>query len=140
MGSLGKSNPAVSGDIKFKWGQKGGGCRKTRTHYYRSFTYDDVEYSLYDSVYMWSEGQPSPHIGKIVKIYETQFQKKMVKIVWYFRPAEVKMWLKGTHLLQNELFLASGEGFGLSNVNVLVIKHALKLLMCSPYYVSLHFC
>nr|GEU85902.1 protein anti-silencing 1-like isoform X1 [Tanacetum cinerariifolium] len=120
MAPLKKSNPAVSGDIKFKWGQKGRrGGKDPRMHYYGSFTYDDVEYSLYDSVYMWSEGQPSPNIGKIVKIYETPLQKKMVKVVWYFRPAEVKMWLNGTHLLQNELFLASGEGQGLSNVNVL---------------------
>ncbi|PWA70028.1 hypothetical protein CTI12_AA291490 [Artemisia annua] len=120
MAPLDKSNPAVPGDIKFKWGQKGRRCGKDpRMHYYGSFTYDDVEYSLYDSVYMWSEDQPSPNIGKIVKIYETPLQKKMVKIVWYFRPAEVKTWLKGTHFLQNELFLASGEGRGLSNVNVL---------------------
>ncbi|GKE25655.1 anti-silencing 1-like protein isoform X1 [Tanacetum coccineum] len=120
MAPLKKSNPAVSGDIKFKWGQKGRrGGKDPRMHYYGSFTYDDVEYSLYDSVYMWSDGQPSPNIGKIVNIYETPLQKKMVKVVWYFRPAEVKMWLNGTHLLQNELFLASGEGQGLSNVNVL---------------------
>lgn len=108
--------------LEFSWGCKEHlGGKNLNLQYYKSFTYDGVEYFLYDSVYMWVEGQPGPHIGKLIRIYETSRLEKKVKVVWYFRPPEVQKWLNDTCLLNNELFLGSGEGLGLVNVNALVI-------------------
>ncbi|XP_071715091.1 protein ANTI-SILENCING 1-like [Rutidosis leptorrhynchoides] len=110
----------TSQNIEFRWGRKEGvGCKSLERQNYGSFTYDGVEYSLYDSVYFWGEDQTSPHIGKLIDIYETSKFEKMVKVVWYFRPSEVQRWLKDTRVLNNELFLGSGVGRGLMNINVL---------------------
>ncbi|KAI7727408.1 hypothetical protein M8C21_009514 [Ambrosia artemisiifolia] len=120
MSTLEEENATVSGDIEFRWGRKGRvGKKNPNIQYYESFTYDGVDYFLYDSVYLWSGDQYLPHIGKVIKIYETPRLKKMVKVVWYLRPTEVQKWLKGDHHLNNELLLASGEGNGLSNFNPL---------------------
>nr|XP_043626519.1 protein ANTI-SILENCING 1-like [Erigeron canadensis] len=120
MSPLEKGDASILGDVMFSWGHKEPpGDKNLNRQYYRSFTYDGVEYLLYDTVYLWAEGQPSPHIGKIVKIFETPHLEKKVKVVWYFRPSEVEKWLKGTRVLHNELFLASGQGLGLFNINAL---------------------
>ncbi|KAM0017396.1 putative BAH domain, nucleotide-binding alpha-beta plait domain superfamily [Helianthus debilis subsp. tardiflorus] len=115
-----EENTTVSGDVAFRWGHKSRvGKKNPKIQYYESFTYDGVNYSLYDSVYLWSGDQRLPDIAKIIDIYETPRLKKMVKVVWYFRPTEVQKWLRGVRHLNNELFLASGEGNGLFNFNPL---------------------
>ncbi|CAN4080271.1 unnamed protein product [Withania somnifera] len=91
----------------FSWGAKGGG----------SFTYDGIEFNLYDCVYVWRRDESEPDIGRIVKVWETETRKRIVKVVWFFRPTEVTHWLDNIKVLRNELFLASGEGTGLSNCN-----------------------
>ncbi|KAI3803441.1 hypothetical protein L1987_31592 [Smallanthus sonchifolius] len=115
-----EENENVSGDIEFRWGRKGRvGAKNPNIQYYESFTYDGVEHFLYDSVYLWCGDQQMPCVVKIVEMYETPRLKKMMKVVWYFHPAEVQKWLRGVHHLNNELFLASGEGNGLYNFNPL---------------------
>ncbi|KAG5147809.1 hypothetical protein JHK82_014690 [Glycine max] len=106
--------------IEFKWGtRKGLGGKKKDVQFYESFTYDGVEYSLFDSVFLYKEGEPEHYIGKILKIWENSDKSKKVKILWYFRPSEILNFLEGSETLENELFLASGEGEGLVNVNPL---------------------
>nr|KYP65194.1 hypothetical protein KK1_011424 [Cajanus cajan] len=106
--------------IEFKWGKRRGvGGKKKDVQFYESFSYDGVEYSLYDSVFLYKEGEPEHFIGKIVKIWEAADKSKKVKILWYFRPSEILNFLEGSETLHNELFLASGEGEGLVNVNPL---------------------
>ncbi|KAJ9537745.1 hypothetical protein OSB04_030478 [Centaurea solstitialis] len=120
MSCLREENTKAAEEIEFSWGRKGGlGGKNLDRQHYESFTYDGVEYFLYDSVYMWSEGQQEPHIGKIVEIYENHHLDKRVKVVWYFRPNEVQRWLKDDPVLSNELFLGSGVGQGLFNINPL---------------------
>lgn len=120
MSHLVKGNANASEEIEFKWGCKEQNDGKNHDRqYYKSFTYDGVDYVLYDSVYVWCEGQPEPYIGKLIEIYETPRLEKKVKVVWYFHPRHVQRWLKGSHTLSNELFLGSGVGQGLYNVNPL---------------------
>lgn len=105
---------------EFKWGQKKGkGGKKKEVQFYGSFMYDGTEYFLYDSVFLYKEGEPMPYIGKLVKIWEQPPKKKKVKVLWFFHPDEVCNWLEGGTTLKNELFLASGDGRGLTNVNPL---------------------
>ena len=107
---------------EFKWGKKRGlGGKKKDVQFYESFTYDGVDYTLHDSVYLYKEGEPEPYIGKLIKIWETADKTKRVKVVWYFRPCEIRNFLEGCEVRENELFLACGEGLGLSNINPLVI-------------------
>ncbi|RDX89664.1 Protein ANTI-SILENCING 1, partial [Mucuna pruriens] len=106
--------------LEFKWGKrKGIGGRKKDVQFYESFSYDGVEYSLFDSVFLYKEGEPEHYVGKIVKIWENSDKTKKVKVLWYFRPSEILNFLEGCETLDNELFLASGEGVGLVNVNPL---------------------
>lgn len=108
--------------IGFKWGKKRGiGGKKKDVQFYESFTYDDVEYALYDSVYIYADGETEPYIGKLIKIWENSDKTKKVKILWFFRPCEISNFLEADKAVENELFLASGEGVGLANVNPLVI-------------------
>ncbi|XP_055805190.1 protein ANTI-SILENCING 1-like isoform X3 [Solanum dulcamara] len=103
---------------KFSWGaKKGKGALHKDIQFYKSFTYDGVEFNLYDCVYMCRRGEEEPDIGKIVKVWETKTRKRIVKVVWFFRPTEITHWLDNIKVLGNELFLASGEGVGLSNCN-----------------------
>ncbi|XP_019169562.1 PREDICTED: protein ANTI-SILENCING 1-like isoform X2 [Ipomoea nil] len=102
------------GELQFNWG------RKTGVQYYLSFTYNGVHYSLYDCVYMRRcDDEPEPGIGKLVKMFETATGIKKVKVVWFFRPAEVQNLLGDIRILPNELFLASGEGKGVFSLNLL---------------------
>lgn len=107
---------------EFKWGKKRrlGGFKKD-VQFYESFTYDGVDYALFDCVYMYKEGEPAPYIAKLVKIWENKDKSKRVKVHWFFRPSEISNHLRDVEVSENELFLASGEGTGLANINRLVI-------------------
>ncbi|KAL3516350.1 hypothetical protein ACH5RR_023252 [Cinchona calisaya] len=106
--------------LEFSWGRKRSvGGPNNDVQFYDSFTYDGIEYSLYDCVYMWADDQPEPYIGKLVKIWETASHKKKVKVVWFLRPIEIRHWLGDIKLLKTEIFLAIGEGKGLFNLNPL---------------------
>ncbi|KAI3850758.1 hypothetical protein MKW98_030818 [Papaver atlanticum] len=111
----------IEGDeLDFKWGNL-----KEKTsddiQLYESFTLDGVEYCLYDCVYLQHEEESSVenHIGKIVKIMDHPDNQRKVKIVWFFRPSQVQNWLRQREVscLVHELFLASGEGPGVENIN-----------------------
>lgn len=107
---------------EFKWGKKRGiGGRKKDVQFYESFTYDGVDYALYDCVYMYKQDEPAPYIGKLVKIWENADKSKKIKVQWFFRPSEISNYLRDAEVLENELFLASGAGIGLANLNPLVI-------------------
>ncbi|KAI7994408.1 Protein ANTI-SILENCING 1 [Camellia lanceoleosa] len=107
-------------NLEFKWGKKRGvGGKKKEVQFYDSFTYDGVDYILHDCVYMYKEGEPKPYIGKLIKIWENGDKTKKVKVQWFFHPSEILNWLRGEEALPNEIFLASGEGAGVANVNPL---------------------
>ncbi|KAJ8751744.1 hypothetical protein K2173_025922 [Erythroxylum novogranatense] len=107
-------------DIEFKWGTKRGvGGKRKNVQFYETFTYDGDEYSLFDSVYLYDEKLAEPYVGKLVKIWENPDQTKRIKVLWFFRPHEISSYLGSMQTLENELFLASGEGEGLANVNSL---------------------
>lgn len=115
-------------DIEFKWGTKKGiGGKNKDIQFYKSFTYDGEQYDLYDCVYLYKEGESEPEIGKIIKIWETQHRIKRVKILWFFRPCEIFNFLGDEEILENELFLASGKGQGLADLNPLVNEFDLCL-------------
>ncbi|PKA51614.1 DNA (cytosine-5-)-methyltransferase [Apostasia shenzhenica] len=108
-----------NGDLQFHWGKRGASNLKKDVHFYESFTYDKESYSLYDNVYLFKQGADEPYIGKILKIWELPDRKRRVKILWFFRPSDVHAFLDGHTPSEKEIFLASGEGVGLSNVNPL---------------------
>lgn len=116
--------------LEFKWGKKRrvGGKNKD-VQFYESFTFDGVQYSLYDSVLVGDPNEPDSHelfVAKIIKIWEHANKRakypRQVKLLWFFRPSEISPHLlEGVpDVLAKELFLASGEGPGLANVNPLV--------------------
>ncbi|XP_073119247.1 protein ANTI-SILENCING 1-like [Henckelia pumila] len=108
-----------SEEPEFRWlKKKGMGGKNKNVQFYESFVYDGVQYHLYDSVYMNKQGEP-PYIGKLVKIWEQPDASKKVKVHWFFRPWEISNHLGDTLTLENELFLASGDGSGLANLNPL---------------------
>ncbi|PHT35354.1 hypothetical protein CQW23_27154 [Capsicum baccatum] len=117
-------------EVEFVWGRKRGlsGKRK-EVQFYESFTYDGMKYALYDCVYMHKEGE-LPYIGKIIKIWENPDKSRKIKIHWFFRPSEILYHLKDVQVAENEVFLASGEGTGLANVNSLVVEIRVLRLMC----------
>lgn len=108
---------------EFRWGKRMGiGGLNGNISTYQSYTYYGIEYSLYDCVYLWGEPEElEPYIGKLIKLWETPKGNRKVKIVWFFRRTDIVNWLGDNKPKDNELFLASGEGLGLSNVNPLVI-------------------
>lgn len=123
MSTLEEENANVPGDIEFIWGHKARfGKKNPNFQHYESFTLDGVDYFLYDSVYMWCGHQQPPYVAKIIDMYETPRLKKMVKVLWYFRPTKLQKWLGGACYLNNELFLALGEGNGVCNFNPVVIN------------------
>ncbi|GAB2284864.1 hypothetical protein Dimus_019316 [Dionaea muscipula] len=112
----------VQGDIiEFTWGVKRGrGGAKKDVQFYESFTYDGVEYFLYDSIYLFKDDENEPYIGKLIKIWEQKNKIRRVKVLWFFRPHEVSNYLGNEEVLENELFLACGDvGRGLANINSL---------------------
>ncbi|KAG9139314.1 hypothetical protein Leryth_011305 [Lithospermum erythrorhizon] len=106
--------------LEFQWGLAGPRCKNPLVRLYKSFTYDGINYEQYDCVYMSKEGSPEPYIGKLVKIWEHKEKFKRVKIQWFFRPSEISYFLKDVKVLKKELFLASGKGLGVVNVNPLI--------------------
>ncbi|KAJ0074859.1 hypothetical protein Patl1_34327 [Pistacia atlantica] len=98
---------------------KGVGCMKKDCCFYKSFTLKGVRYFLYDSVYVYEEDCPEAHIGKIVEIYKTPADEAGMKLVWFFRPNEIWNFLNDYKPSWKEIFLASGEGKGLSNISPL---------------------
>ncbi|RDX90601.1 Protein ANTI-SILENCING 1, partial [Mucuna pruriens] len=114
------SHPTEANVIDFKWGNKRGvGLKNKDIQYYDSFVYEGVEYFLYDCVYLFTTGHVETSIAKLVKIYERPTRQKMVKVVWFFRPMEIRNFLGHYHPSWNELFLASAQGKGVSNANFL---------------------
>ncbi|KAK9148887.1 hypothetical protein Scep_007644 [Stephania cephalantha] len=112
-----KEAPA-SENLEFSWGKKRGiGGKKKEVQFYESFIFDGDEYCLFDCVYLYKDGEPEPYIGKIIKIWEQPQNKNKIKVLWFFRPKEVKNWLQDFEPQENEIFLASGEGVGLANIN-----------------------
>ncbi|KAL8167882.1 hypothetical protein V2J09_009381 [Rumex salicifolius] len=109
--------------IEFEWGKmKGRGGTNKNVQFYESFTYDGLNYSLYDSVYLFKDDVAEPYIGKIVKIWEPANKSRKVKILWFFRPSEISSYIGGLQILKNELFLGTGagsDGSGLDNINPL---------------------
>ncbi|KAG7972891.1 hypothetical protein I3843_07G204100 [Carya illinoinensis] len=109
--------------LEFEWGKKQGvgkkgeGETQKEVQFYQSFTYDGMEYDLYDTVYLHNDDGPGPYIGKLIEIWENPDKTKEVVVLWFFRPYEIDLEVEGT--AKNELFLASGEGVGLANVNPL---------------------
>ncbi|XP_022730398.1 protein ANTI-SILENCING 1 isoform X2 [Durio zibethinus] len=107
-------------NLEFKWGKKRGiGGKKKDVQFYESFTYDGLDYTLYDNVYLHKEGEPLPYLGKLIKIWENPDKSKKVKVLWFFQPFEISNYLVVELTHPNEVFLASGEGVGLANVNPL---------------------
>ncbi|KAJ7011650.1 hypothetical protein NC653_001917 [Populus alba x Populus x berolinensis] len=102
----------------FKWGTKRGvGRLNKEIQFYESFTYDGVKYCLHDCVCFYREGDSGANIGKLVQIFETAAHERMVRAVWFFCPKDIRNFLGDYKPNRNELFLASGKGKGLSNVN-----------------------
>lgn len=110
-----------SEDIGFRWGKMKGVGKDKGTQFYESFVYGDVEYFLYDVVFLYQDGVPEPFVGKLIKIWELRQEKKRIKIHWFFRPGEIRSYLEDGEYFKNELFLATGKGTGLYNINSLVI-------------------
>lgn len=116
------SHHSYGANVEFKWGNKRGiGVKNKGTQFYESFVYDGVEYSLYDCVYFYHNDHVDTSLGKLVKIFEKSNGEKLVKVVWFFRPSEIRNFLGTYQPHWSELFLASGDGVGVSNVNLLVI-------------------
>ncbi|KAJ1433863.1 Bromo adjacent-like proteiny, partial [Sesbania bispinosa] len=90
--------------------KKGVGVKNKDVQFYESFVYDGVEYSLYDCVYFYHTNHVETSIGKLVKMFEIPTHEKLVKVVWFLRPCEVRGFLGKYQPRWNELFLASGVG------------------------------
>lgn len=121
--------------IGFSWGPRKG-VTQSGDITYESFTLKGVQYDLYDCVYFYQAGDTETSIGKLVKVYETPAHEKKVKVVWLFRPIDIRRFLRDVEPSWNELFLASGNGVGVSNVNPLVklqysyLSYAIFTLSC----------
>ncbi|XP_057450653.1 protein ANTI-SILENCING 1 isoform X2 [Lotus japonicus] len=109
------------GDLKdFKWGRKRGvGVKNKAIQFYESFVYEGVKYSLYDCAYFYDARHVETSIGKLVRMYEGPSHNKMVKVVWFLRPGEIRNFMGHYRPSWDELFLASGVGKGVSNLNYL---------------------
>ncbi|XP_010542269.1 PREDICTED: protein ANTI-SILENCING 1 isoform X2 [Tarenaya hassleriana] len=120
----------------FKWGSKTGvGRINKEIKFYESFTSGGVEYRLFDCAYFYQTGDCETSIGKLIKMFETPEGEKKVRIVWFFRPHEIRDFLGGYDPRCNELFLASGDGPGLSNINVveaIIQKCTVLCTSCDP--------
>ncbi|KAM7253959.1 hypothetical protein ACFE04_031641 [Oxalis oulophora] len=107
----------------FRWGLMStrDGQTSKQNRYYKSFTLDGVNYTLYDCVYVYTFGSTETNIAKLVSIYQepSPSHAKLVELVWFFRPKDVKDRLGEYQPRWNELFLASGKGQGVSDVNAL---------------------
>ncbi|KAL6524099.1 hypothetical protein OROMI_031194 [Orobanche minor] len=123
-------------ELEFEWGKKRGvGGKKKDVRFYESFTYDGMDYTLYDCVYMYKKDQP-PYIGKLVKIWENSDKSKKIKVQWFFRPSEISFYLRDEVLMENELLFASGDGSGLANINPLYLNSEAIAGKCNVVCVS----
>ncbi|XP_019102052.1 PREDICTED: protein ANTI-SILENCING 1-like [Camelina sativa] len=105
-------------DPVFKWGARRGVARKdSNVQFYESFTYEGIEYRLFDCAYFYVHGQCETSIGKLVNMYETSAGEKKVKVIWFFRPIDIHRFLGKYEPKWNELFLACGDEIGVSNIN-----------------------
>ncbi|KAK7271154.1 hypothetical protein RJT34_26810 [Clitoria ternatea] len=96
--------------VDFKWGSKRGvGVKNKAVQFYESFVYEGVEYFVYDCVYTYIKAHYETCIAKLVKIYETPARQKMVRVVWFLRPADIRHFLGDYEPRWNELFLPSGD-------------------------------
>ncbi|CAN1346848.1 Protein ANTI-SILENCING 1 [Linum perenne] len=110
------------GTIEIRWtSERRLGGKNRDLSFYESFIYDGEEYKLYDSVYVYTNDDDEPEIGKLVKAWETSNGEKKVRILWFFRPRDITNYLKGETLFKNELFLGAGQGKGLVNNNHLEV-------------------
>ncbi|GAB2228150.1 hypothetical protein Droror1_Dr00009980 [Drosera rotundifolia] len=85
-------------------------------HTYKSFSLKGVEYSIADSVYLFSEYTAEAYVGLLVNIWESSLREKKIRVVWFFRPREIRDFLSDYEQRWNELFLASGNGECVSGV------------------------
>ncbi|KMZ58624.1 hypothetical protein ZOSMA_75G00570 [Zostera marina] len=120
-----------SEDIGFRWGKMKGVGKDKGTQFYESFVYGDVEYFLYDVVFLYQDGVPEPFVGKLIKIWELRQEKKRIKIHWFFRPGEIRSYLEDGEYFKNELFLATGKGTGLYNINSLEVLAGKCNVVCT---------
>ncbi|XP_047323807.1 protein ANTI-SILENCING 1 [Impatiens glandulifera] len=103
--------------LDFKWGKRTSfGKSGKGISFYESFTYDGIDYSRYDCVYLQDKEDIEPYIGKLVKIWELPDKSKRVKVHWFFRPCEFSHYLGDEEVRQNEIFLASGKGVGVTDI------------------------
>ncbi|XP_057838508.2 protein ANTI-SILENCING 1 isoform X2 [Cryptomeria japonica] len=113
---------------EFRWGPKARMTQENNLVYYESFFFEGTEYSCFDSIYLYKEGEPEPYIGKILEVWEDQLENRnKMKVLWFFRPIEIPKWLEDeSKPAHKEIFLASGKGKGVTNVintlNVIVGK------------------
>ncbi|KAJ1688207.1 hypothetical protein LUZ63_019597 [Rhynchospora breviuscula] len=111
----------MNDNISFAWGDKGG-LSKSNDQFYKNFQYDGTTYNLFDNVYLFKHGDPEPHLGKIVRIWEQADGKKKVNIVWFLHPLEIHKYLRSYRPSEKEVFLACGENYslrGLADINPL---------------------
>ncbi|XP_052487537.1 protein ANTI-SILENCING 1 [Gossypium raimondii] len=105
-------------NLGFKWGIPiGAGAKNSDIMFYESFIFKGEEYFVYNCVY-FDLGQPEASIGKLVKLFEGPDHVKKVKVVWFMRPSEIRNYLGDYEPRWNEIFLASGQGRGVSNINL----------------------
>ncbi|KAL5575640.1 hypothetical protein UlMin_017339 [Ulmus minor] len=109
----------MENDVDFEWGNKlENSIRNKNIQFYESFTYRGANYCLYDCVCFYNTNHLETSVGKLVKIFETSKQEKKVLVVWFLRPIDIRDFLGDVAPCWNELFLASGQGVGLSNINL----------------------
>ncbi|KAJ0264168.1 Nucleic acid binding protein [Hirschfeldia incana] len=102
----------------FKWGlKKAVGRTDKSVSFYESFTYEDIEYRLFDCAYFQIQGQCETSIGKLIRMYETSAGEKKVKVLWFFRPMDIRSYLRDYVPKWDELFLACGDDPGVYNIN-----------------------
>lgn len=108
----------------------------------QSFVLDGVKYCLYDCVYL-KHGDESEenHIGKIISIIDQPNSERKVKIRWFFRPTQVQKWLSEREVtfVEQEIFLASGDGPGVVSINPVVRFRCLNFLFPFNLRVNLLF-
>ncbi|KAM7260213.1 hypothetical protein ACFE04_015954 [Oxalis oulophora] len=121
-GSMTTTEEDIEKSTNFKWlKEKYRGGRNKDVRFFDSFSLKGVEYALYDSVQIFNDDEPAeePFIGKLIKIWERIDKSKRVKVLCYIRPHQILKHLGPQEPARNELFLACGEGSGLTSVNPL---------------------
>lgn len=116
-----KSNRGEEQHPDFKWGDKKAVGRTDKSvSFYESFTFEDIEYRLFDCAYFQIHGQCETSIGKLIRMYETSSGERKVKVLWFFRPMDIRGYLRDYVPQWDELFLACGDDPGVYNINDVV--------------------